>query len=81
MKHLQKLADKAKQRAEVSMYFKRFDEAEQSYHKMDRPDLAIDMRMRLGGRVMMREVQVRYHSASALLPLRLHPGISHTQIP
>ena len=48
VKHLQKLADKAKQRAEVSMYFKRFDEAEQSYHKMDRPDLAIDMRMRLG---------------------------------
>jgi len=26
----------------------RFDEAEQLYHKMDRPDLAIDMRMRLG---------------------------------
>mmetsp|Transcript_8336 Transcript_8336/g.17822 ORF Transcript_8336/g.17822 Transcript_8336/m.17822 type:complete len:1276 (-) Transcript_8336:992-4819(-) len=48
VKHLQKLDDKAKQRAEVAVYFKRFDEAEQLYHKMDRPDLAIDMRMRLG---------------------------------
>jgi WD repeat-containing protein 35 len=36
------------QRAEVAVYFKRFDEAEQLYFKMDRPDLAVDMRMRLG---------------------------------
>ena len=48
VKHLQKLDDRAKQRAEVAVYFKRFDEAEQLYHKMDRPDLAVDMRMRLG---------------------------------
>lgn len=48
VKHLVKLGDKSKQRAEVAVYFKRFDEAEQLYHKMDRPDLAIDMRMRLG---------------------------------
>ncbi|KAG2494620.1 hypothetical protein HYH03_007139 [Edaphochlamys debaryana] len=48
VKHLSKLDDKAKQRAEVSVYFKRFDEAEQLYMRMDRPDLAIDMRMRLG---------------------------------
>ena len=51
MKHLQKLGDKAKQRAEVAVYFKRFDEAEQLYHKMDRHDLAIDMRMRLGEQI------------------------------
>jgi WD repeat-containing protein 35 len=38
------------QRAEVAVYFKRFDEAEQLYFKMDRPDLAVDMRMRLGRR-------------------------------
>lgn len=49
MKHLSRLDVKAKQLAEVAVYFKRFDEAEQLYHKMDRPDLAIDMRMRLGG--------------------------------
>lgn len=48
VKHLQKLAGRAKQRADVAVYFKRFDEAEQLYHKMDRPDLAVDMRMRLG---------------------------------
>lgn len=48
VKHLGKLDDKAKQRAEVAVYFKRFDEAEQLYMRMDRPDLAIDMRMRLG---------------------------------
>lgn len=48
VKHLQKLDDRAKQRAEVAVYFKRFDEAEQLYHEMDRPDLAVDMRMRLG---------------------------------
>ncbi|KAG1659041.1 hypothetical protein FOA52_010881, partial [Chlamydomonas sp. UWO 241] len=48
VKHLQKLGDRAKQRAEVAVYFKRFDEAETLYHKMDRPDLAVDMRMRLG---------------------------------
>ena len=49
MKHLSRLDVRAKQLAEVAVYFKRFDEAEQLYHKMDRPDLAIDMRMRLGG--------------------------------
>eukprot|EP00798_Chlamydomonas_sp_ICE-L_P009063 gene9063-16189_t len=47
VKHLQKLDDRAKQRAEVAVYFKRFDEAEQQYHKMDRPELAVDMRTRL----------------------------------
>ena len=30
------------------MYFKRFDEAEKIYKDMDRLDLAIDMRARLG---------------------------------
>lgn len=49
VKHLRALDDTAKQRAEVAVYFKRFDEAEQAYHAMDRPDLAVDMRMRLGG--------------------------------
>uniref|UniRef100_A0A7S3VHU1 Anaphase-promoting complex subunit 4 WD40 domain-containing protein n=1 Tax=Dunaliella tertiolecta TaxID=3047 RepID=A0A7S3VHU1_DUNTE len=48
VKHLSKLDVRTKQLAEVAVYFKRFDEAEQLYHKMDRPDLAIEMRMRLG---------------------------------
>jgi WD repeat-containing protein 35 len=40
--------DKQKQRAEIHVYFKRFDEAEKIYKDMDRLDLAIDMRARLG---------------------------------
>jgi WD repeat-containing protein 35 len=45
---LQVLDDKAKQRAEVAAYFQRFDEAEQLYRDIDRKDLAIELRMRLG---------------------------------
>ena len=36
VKRLNQLGDKAKQRAEVSVYFKRFDEAEKAYKDMDR---------------------------------------------
>ena len=42
------LQDKAKQRAEVAVYFKRFEEAEKTYGDIDRRDLSIEMRMRLG---------------------------------
>ena len=48
VKKLQVLDDKVKQRAEVAAYFQRFDEAEQLYRDIDRKDLAIDLRMRLG---------------------------------
>jgi WD repeat-containing protein 35 len=37
-----------KQKAEVAAYFKRFDEAEIIYRDIDRKDLAIELRMRLG---------------------------------
>ena len=37
-----------KQKAEVSAYFKRFNEAENLYREIDRKDLAIELRMRLG---------------------------------
>jgi WD repeat-containing protein 35 len=37
-----------KQKAEVAAYFKRFDEAESVYREIDRKDLAIELRMRLG---------------------------------
>lgn len=37
-----------KQRAEVAVYFKRFDEAESIYRDIDRKDLAIELRTRLG---------------------------------
>ena len=48
VKRLRLLDDEAKQRAEVAAYFQRFDEAEALYRDIDRKDLAIDMRMRLG---------------------------------
>lgn len=34
---------------QVFVYFKRFDDAEELYHNMDRLDLAIGLRSRLGG--------------------------------
>jgi len=40
--------DPLKQTAEVCLYFRRFEEAEATYRKMDRLDLAVAMRSRLG---------------------------------
>ena len=40
--------DKNKQKAEVAVYFKKYDEAEQHYVDIDRKDLALEMRMKLG---------------------------------
>ncbi len=48
MKRLRILHDKMKQRAEVAVYFKRYDEAEALYREIDRKDLAIELRIRLG---------------------------------
>lgn len=48
VKRLQLLRDKSIQKAEVSAYFQRFQEAEDIYHQMDRKDLAIELRMRIG---------------------------------
>ena len=45
---LQQLDEKFKQKAEIAAYFKRYDEAEQIYKDIDRKDLALDLRMRLG---------------------------------
>lgn len=48
VKRLLLLHDKTKQKAEVAAYFQRFDEAEKSYVDMDRKDLAVELRMRIG---------------------------------
>lgn len=48
MKRLQLLDEREKQAAEVAVYFRRFDEAERIYDKLDRPDLAIQLRSKLG---------------------------------
>jgi len=48
VKQLRRMDTPLKQDAETALYLKQFDEAESLYRRMDRPDLAIDMRMRLG---------------------------------
>eukprot|EP00771_Trimastix_marina_P000022 gnl/Trimastix_PCT/1017.p1 GENE.gnl/Trimastix_PCT/1017~~gnl/Trimastix_PCT/1017.p1 ORF type:complete len:1177 (-),score=415.03 gnl/Trimastix_PCT/1017:129-3659(-) len=48
VKRLRRLQDPEKQRAEVAVYFKRFDDAERLYQDMDRIDLAIQLRIKLG---------------------------------
>ncbi len=48
VKLLRRMDTPLKQDAEIALYLKQFDEAESLYRRMDRPDLAIDMRMRLG---------------------------------
>lgn len=48
VKRLRLLDDRIKQKAEVAAYFQRFDEAESLYREIDRKDLAIDLRVRLG---------------------------------
>jgi WD repeat-containing protein 35 len=48
LKRLKNIDDKYKQKAEISAYFNKFDEAEQIYREIDRKDLALDLRMKLG---------------------------------
>jgi WD repeat-containing protein 35 len=48
VKRLKSTENKARAAAEVATYFQRFDEAEGLYREMDRMDLAVELRMRLG---------------------------------
>lgn len=51
VKHLRAIcsvSDKMKARAEVAVYLRKFDEAESIYREIDRKDLAIQMRRKLG---------------------------------
>ncbi|KAJ1564911.1 WD repeat-containing protein 35, partial [Nowakowskiella sp. JEL0078] len=48
IKKIQKLNDTKKQRAEILSYFGQFEAAEKIYMEIDRKDLAIDLRVRLG---------------------------------
>lgn len=50
--------DRIRRRAEVSSYFDRHDEAENLFREIDRKDLAISLRERLGD--WFRVVQVRH---------------------
>ena len=48
VKRLRELGNNKMQAAEVSAYFHKFDEAEEMYVEMDRKDLALELRKRLG---------------------------------
>lgn len=48
VRQLREMPDKMKARAEVAVYLKRYDEAEAIYREIDRKDLAIQMRKRIG---------------------------------
>ena len=48
IKQLRTMPDKMKARAEVAVYLKKFDEAENIYREIDRKDLAIQMRRKIG---------------------------------
>jgi len=48
VKRLQIIDDKNKQKAEILAYYAHYDEADQVYKKIERKDLAIQMRMKLG---------------------------------
>ncbi len=48
IKRIQTLDDKDKQKAEVLAFYGKYDEAEALYKKMDRKDLAVQMRVKVG---------------------------------
>eukprot|EP00750_Incisomonas_marina_P007988 INCI15131.1.p1 GENE.INCI15131.1~~INCI15131.1.p1 ORF type:complete len:1219 (-),score=232.56 INCI15131.1:1496-5152(-) len=48
VKKVQELKDVQMQKAEIAAYFERFEEAEEIYREMDRKDLAIELKQRMG---------------------------------
>jgi WD repeat-containing protein 35 len=48
MKRIETLDDKDKQKAEVLAFYGRYDDAEAIYKKIDRKDLAVQMRVKIG---------------------------------
>eukprot|EP00927_Polykrikos_kofoidii_P070639 TRINITY_DN67050_c0_g1_i1.p1 TRINITY_DN67050_c0_g1~~TRINITY_DN67050_c0_g1_i1.p1 ORF type:complete len:1238 (+),score=226.96 TRINITY_DN67050_c0_g1_i1:119-3832(+) len=62
VKRLRLLDEGVKQKAEVAAYFQRFDEAESLYREIDRKDLAIDLRVRLGD--WFRVIQLLAHGGN-----------------
>lgn len=60
-----KLLDRNKQRAEVAIYFRRFDEAESLYLHMDCKDQALELRIRLGDWFKVLELLSQSDSAMA----------------
>ena len=51
VKRLQRINDRTIQQAEVAAYFKRFEEAEAHFLQIDRRDLAVKMRLKIGDHI------------------------------
>ena len=68
-KKLREMTDEYAQRAEVASYFKNFEEAEAIYRSMDRMDLAIAMRIRLGDWFKVEKLVQQGHGDDSLLSL------------
>ncbi|CAD7700281.1 unnamed protein product [Ostreobium quekettii] len=64
---LQRLRDSEIQKAEIDFYFQRFDEAERRYLSIDRSDLAIEMRFKLGDWFRVEELVAECGSGDATL--------------
>lgn len=60
VKTIQRLQHPSLQTAEVAFYFQKLNEAEQLYLSMDRPDLAVEMRIKLGDWFRVEKLVTEY---------------------
>lgn len=64
------LLGRIRRRAEVSTYFDRHDEAENMFREIDRRDLTISLRERLGDWFRVVQVPTERHAAGKFILLR-----------
>ena len=67
MKRITDFDDKERQKAEILTYFKRFDEAEQVYKTMDRKDLSVNMRIKIGDYAKVLHLSKDVEGSDALI--------------
>ncbi|EFJ27981.1 hypothetical protein SELMODRAFT_449576, partial [Selaginella moellendorffii] len=69
VKKVEALRDKNLQNAEVCAYFRRFEDAERIYINIDRKDLAIHMRMKIGDWFLVEKLLENFPGNNSLLKL------------
>ncbi|XP_024530250.1 WD repeat-containing protein 35-like [Selaginella moellendorffii] len=69
VKKVEALRDKNLQNAEVCAYFRRFEDAERIYINIDRKDLAIHMRMKMGDWFLVEKLLENFPGNNSLLKL------------
>ena len=75
VQRLARLPNAALKKAEIDFYFNNFNEAEQAYIEMDRADLAIEMRSKLGDWFRVEKLIVEHGSDdTTLAAARNHIG-------